>query len=419
MAAMDEQLVPHTGPISQEEMDEWKWYIDPTATTEQDIRQAQCRRQPTYRQMFYVNGDGHGPERQRFPPANLEDRPLNDYDHLFDTRVYSPNGKSHIPWDWDPEEIERENAFTPPDLSEYMTEDSPRPSSPWPEPGSREAMFIGSLGEEDRPRSPGLPIFEDYTIHNAGVIGIRHEDVPSFVERFRSLPCGLQAEVIVRQREEDIFWMNALEQAESQVWWFKFTPTMRQIIKHIQTTLAMVEEILEHEEEVLDETDDELMDIFGFRSRLPIVISSELKRYFHTYVHDGSHIGRSVVARPVEGIFFFLTGIKKVDRHILRQPAEKQAVWGEIRKTMVFAALLKGRIDHFEELKDELDKWLGLVGDKEAEQFVFSDEGGFWTMHTTLRREVEEADEAFGKIRPWQDVNVTVEDLEFMLDLAD
>lgn len=220
--------------VTYDEQEEWRWFVSNIAQTIEEQQRAETDRQPT---ILHGVRDTHGRRRLR-PAVQLPvDRPQNDYDHLLDFRAYSPNNSTRGYWDFDPHEIRRDNTFTPAVIEPpegqrpWIDFIPPRTPSPLPEPGSLEAMLSGSLADP-RPPSPGVPIFANNHFRNN--IGIRRHEVRDFTRRFRALPPELRVRVIQRRQQEDLFWMDALRDIESQVWLYNLSPRKREVVYKVQ-----------------------------------------------------------------------------------------------------------------------------------------------------------------------------------------
>ena len=233
---------PAVPALTAQELEEWRWYISPSVQTAEDRSRAECDRQPN---IVACLRDHRGCRRARPEVVLVEGRAQNDYDHLFDARVYSPNNRMRGTWDFDAEEIARENAFPveediqpPPGQRPGVDFIPPRTPTPPPEEDSLEAMMYSSIASP-RPDSRNVLIFMNNAIRNN--IGIRRHEIRDFAFRFRRLPAELRPLVIIERQRDDIFWMDALERVEDQVWWYNLTPTQRQSVHEGEACVPLCE----------------------------------------------------------------------------------------------------------------------------------------------------------------------------------
>ena len=292
--------------------------MKPNAQTPEEQSRAETERQPT---VLAGARDSVGRRRPR-PIVQLSaDRVANDYDHLVDLRVYSPNNRIRGFWDWDREEIERENTFTLVDLEPPEWQRPSRSPSPMPEPGTLEAMLSGSLADP-RPPPPGLPIFTDYHFRNN--IGIRRHEVPVFTSRFLALPVELQSRVVQLQRQEDIFWMDALERVEDIVWLYNLGPRQREVAHQIQSLYQIAINDIQIEENDGREMIAAAQKLLS--GRWPFIGNTEADRFFETLAFEGQECGTLRDGTESRGFVFWMNVVNIVDSNNLSRDLRGYAI---------------------------------------------------------------------------------------------
>ena len=197
-------------PLTQQQLTAHLSLQPQPGQTAQQLHQAECAAQPTIGQCCY---DELGRPRARPYVEIATDRAPNGYDHRMDLRQgrTDPGGLPIGFWDYDPVEIERQNAFTPVEEVENPAEVQRRALSPWPEVDtSVEAMYAGSLAEEDRLANSAAAMAE-----RAGMILTDHERF----QRLMRLPSEVRIEVCSRVNRGRVDWSSALSFAEQRLRW--------------------------------------------------------------------------------------------------------------------------------------------------------------------------------------------------------
>jgi hypothetical protein len=373
---------PNPGRLTQEELDEWKAFIDPPATTDGEIRQAQCRRQHTIYECHYLPD---GTRREFRPPSNLEHRPPNDYDHLYDMRSYSPNGGTHLP-DWDPEQIERENAFEPVDVEDVAQLNGIRPptppESPWPEPGSREALLIGSLGEDRREPEEPMPLPWNFAFYRTA--GMSNIQVVDFAKRLLELPPEFRWNVVFLHEYEAMQWKDALKCAENNYWFSKLTPTMQDIYRHMQATWTMTDAQYRHESQLELNANRRLR--YWLKDCEDMRANTLLGSYVSEFIESGRHRGR-YEGRVEEDLEFFFEAIGFIDMENEDVAAYVDVV--ALRTAFVNALLFRFRTSRLSTWRDLITEWLDKVGNRDDETEGILKRGDFWRIHKYYRDVLE------------------------------
>ncbi|KAK3723908.1 hypothetical protein LTR37_001392 [Vermiconidia calcicola] len=352
----DEQNDGMARALTMEEQNEWRWYNNPRLTAA-ELRRAECDRQPLLIAGFV---DETGRRRRRPRQWQDPDRARSDYDGLIETRAYSPNGRVVGFDDLTPEDVEHENAFAP------VQDDanSPRSPSPAPAPESLEAMMSGALAESP-PSSRGLPIFSDN--HHRSNAGVRRHEVAEFASRFAALPTELQEAVIVLQKQEDIFWMDALARIESIVWLFNLRPEKRRIaliVKDIHSTVK---------EDYLAEWHIYQRLLARFRTALNAVDSIIRNDEGLMLLFDEFRTSSNSEGHMCRDLDWWLDTIDAIDRDF--EVCDETV---NLRQTAVECFLSNGRMTKFYTMCNSWSEWLRVVGDLNREAEGIRRTGDFW-----------------------------------------
>ncbi|KAK3723642.1 hypothetical protein LTR37_001523 [Vermiconidia calcicola] len=361
----DEQNHGMARALTMEEQNEWRWYNDPNLTAA-ELRRAECDRQPLLLAGFV---DETGRRRRRPRRWQDPDRARSDYDGLIETRAYSPNGRVVGFDDLTPEDVERENAFTP--MQDDV--DSPRSPSPGPAPGSREAMMSGALAEP-RYSSPGLPRVSDY--HHRSNAGVRRHEVADFASRFVALPAELQEAVIVLQHQQDLLWMDALVRIESTVWLFNLTPEKRRIALTVQRLHSTVKDDYLAEVRIYQRL---LARFCTGLNAVDLAIRTEevLMFLFHDFRTTGQTRGRNNEGNMSSGLEWWLDAIDAIDDSNLEQASDETI---NLRQTALECFLTNGRMIKFHTMCNFWSEWLATVGDLNREAEGIFRTGDFWVI---------------------------------------
>lgn len=358
-------------PLPRSAMEDWKWYTDwrmPWRTPAQQ-RRTECARQPMIQQCLVEVDPATRQERRRAIPRVRTPSPShasNDYDRLLDTRVLSPNNKAVAFFDWDREEIERENAFTPP-----LEAASPE-LSPVPEEGSLSAMIRPSL--VDRPHNPWPPGRGHYSASEvrqgeiSPLAGLSQEQRQNVLPRFRILPLRQQLEVS-RRAGRTSNWVQALNDVEIQYKRSQLAPTQREIYDRVKALQASAKELLKGIKVDSEEIKHDFwISIIG---ELPADSSVEVESLLGIFHRAGEEAGLGLNNNGVEirRQQFWLAVLQLVD---------DKGVPTELRQHVAQKLLHCKREDFMTCLTEDIDDWLGGVGDRGKELRGIYKRGDFW-----------------------------------------
>lgn len=303
--------------LTQEEMEEWRWLHHPPNFSAQEGRRAECAQQPTISQCLSLNGT-----RRRRPTVRLPaSRQPNDYDHLLDRRVYSPNGRPSGFWDWDRDEIEAENRFTPP-LVEVPVE------------------------------APVNPIQE------------RNRDI---ARRLLALPPILRLMVtdIAGYRAPLFRLQTALEEVESRVWWYMLLPQQRLIVRNVEIVLDMAREAFD-DESWRNDVISAGFRVFAIRNIKP---DSEAYPYLQRLIVHGEEQAEVEGMGQVSGVEFWLGAFLVLG---------EQGIEMALRQLCVHKIMAIKRAKNFRGLVMHIDMWLQMVKTPELRAIGVGERGGFW-----------------------------------------
>ena len=389
-------------PLTAEVKEEWRWLVHPPSRSAEEQRVAECELQPTLTECYQ---DRTG--RLRYRPAVVvpEGRTPNDFDQLLDTRAYSPNNRIRGTWDFDPDEIARENSFTPPHVEPApgIASEPARVHSPLHEDGSLAQMMAGSLAEPTPP-PPDPPTFASATFFSTSGIG-QHE-MSDFADGLRALPQALQSAVVVLQRFNNMSWMDELHLVEEFDLQYNLMPERRAIyVKTLNLYQGFKDNI-----EALDKEGQGLKARFRGYLELSWRLvndddpADQPRMFFETLFSDDLEHGTLRNGNVIDGLKFWYHAVKLIDNYDL--PVI-------IRQTAVLRLLNIKRIQGFQEIAPYLKRWIDSVGNEEREARGIYREGDFWTWAEDWEKALEtlEDSEKF-KMSPEDAEIVTRENLE-------
>ena len=321
-------------------------------------------------------------------------------------RAYSPNNRARGHWDFDAAETERENTFTP----AFELPAGPfRTASPLPEPGSLEAMMCTSLCGPHLP-SPDLALFTDIPAFRNN-LGIRRHEVQSFVERFRVLPLELQELVIVEQRQNDLFWMDALCRVEDQPWWLELGPAKRRIFQKVKNI---------HENSIADVEIEEragrnLIRIFSYliTHYWPLNENAVVWHYLQPLRRDGEERGEMPGRdhRSVYKYSFWYFAIELMDEWLGCRP--------DWRPVAVSRLLNLKRIAQFEVMAEISSSWMKRVGDSRSEIDSVYEAGDFWEVWEYWEDELDPLEDKYSKMSWDEAKEASLYELQVMITNGD
>ncbi|KAK5112875.1 hypothetical protein LTR85_011102 [Meristemomyces frigidus] len=205
--------------LEADELDAHRWIAAQPGQTAQQLPQAECAAQPTIGHCLRAQD---GRQRVRPPVIMPPDRENNSYDALLDTRQGALAGGRVGFWDFNREQIERENWFEEVEDDEE-SEEIRRPPSPWPQdPGSLEGMFSGSLAND---------LSRDFQVYRGSEVDSSDDeedpmlqtshDVRAVARRLLALPLDTRIDVACRVNNGHAGWSTALSSAEERLGWIE------------------------------------------------------------------------------------------------------------------------------------------------------------------------------------------------------
>lgn len=425
--------------LTQEELDAFRHIPAQPGQTVQEHRQAECAAQPTIGQCLRADD---GRPRVMPPVIVVAGHP----ESMLDLRQGGLGGGVVGFWDWDREQIERENWF-PETEGEHNLEEIPRPLSPLPEdPRSIEGYFSGSLAndmsdsavvqqdrapDDDAPAETGrnrravarslLSLPKDERLaeiravstntvrwlaaagHTEELVGklemgddsqlareVRADallpwQVHELARRLYELPEYWRYWVAQQAENIDVDWAEALERGEGFAWWDNLTPFRQEIVRKVMRL-----EELANDAETFEIADGKLLSL-QFRDLVLSAVDEmeeDLYSYMRPLIEHNEEVAVAFIGRLAGPYTYWHFAIAQIDQNGFQEGSNLHLARG---CAVIKIANHKRRL-RATELFERAEMWLDSVGDaeRESDPGVCGFRGAFWHIHILLSQSWEE-----------------------------
>lgn len=358
--------------------------------------------------------------RGRPPPFEISEEArladVNEYHSLVDLRAYSPNrravGFSHL----DPAEIACDNVFEEAEFPDHPDEAPHRSPSPFPEPGSAEYMFAGSMGDDmGRPSTSNAE--DDGEVGDFQLVdayaprrippqdpSIHPEDLPALTQRLRELPVPYMEFIISLRTREQLSWEEAFYVGEEQHRLDRLVPSQRRICAKVA--------------------------VYRDEARLGVEVEDRKRLLYHEACVDMFEgMGDDGSDSYLAGRQWMAGDTNTIGDYIVRDLWWNLilAFWKDDRPEKVLAIIISNvhrvfRCAMYQRLEDIFQFWIDAAGNIDAE-IGWPGEGHFWRAWEEWEQKLLDAgdfceiddEEALELVRSNDDGEGTVRDLKSVL----